>query len=157
MWIRCLAQGTNIALGSDLNQRLPGHKYGTLSAELRCYPKWKFNPCPDEPRFIIFWKHCRCTSAGFWQSYLIRVNYVFNSNWKQVQTIVTGMLQGNRIKIGWEGDKNYTCPLVITSEIYKGQVILPKSLVLQDECFGKNYSRKSYTILLPYVLYCIRF
>ena len=37
-------------------------------------------------------------------------------------------------------DKNSTRPLVITSEIQKGRVILPKALVLQDECFGKNYS-----------------
>ena len=44
-----------------------------------------------------------------------------------------------------------TPPLVISSEIYKGRVILPKALVL------KNYSRKSYYILLPCVLYCIHF
>ena len=54
-------------------------------------------------------------------------------------------------------DKNSTRPLVITSEIKKGQVIPPKALVLKDECFGKNYSRKSFYILLPYVFYCIRF
>ena len=33
-------------------------------------------------------------------------------------------------------DKNPTCSLVITSEIYKGRVIFPKALVLQDECFA---------------------
>ena len=49
------------------------------------------------------------------------------------------------------GDKNSTRPLVITSEILKGRVILPIALVLKDECFGKNYSRKLYYILLPYV------
>ena len=55
------------------------------------------------------------------------------------------------------GDKNSTSPLVITSEIQKERLILPKALVLQDECFGKNYLRKSYYIYLPYVLYCISF
>ena len=55
------------------------------------------------------------------------------------------------------GDKNSTCPLVITSEIKKEQAVLPKALVLQDECFRMNYLRKSYHILLTYVLYCIRF
>ena len=57
----------------------------------------------------------------------------------------------------YPGGKISTRPLVITSEIYKGREILPKALVLQDECFGKNYSTKSYYILLPCVLYCIRF
>ena len=55
------------------------------------------------------------------------------------------------------GGKISTCPLVITSEIYKGRVILPKALVLKDECFGKNYSRKSCYILLTCVLYCTGF
>ena len=32
-----------------------------------------------------------------------------------------------------------------------------QNFCLQGECFGKNYSRKSYYILLPYVLYCICF
>ena len=50
------------------------------------------------------------------------------------------------------GDKNSTHPLVIMSEIWKGRVILPKALVLLDECFGKNYSRKSYYILLGMLL-----
>ena len=55
------------------------------------------------------------------------------------------------------GDKNSTCPLVIRSEIWEGRVILPKAIVLQDECFGKNYSIESYYILLSYVLYCLHF
>ena len=42
-----------------------------------------------------------------------------------------------------------TRPLIITSEILKGQVILPQ--------FEKNYLRKSYYTLLLYVLYCIPF
>ena len=55
------------------------------------------------------------------------------------------------------GDKNSTRLSVITSEILKGQVILPiafamKDECFQDECFGKNYSGKSYYIILPYVL-----
>ena len=55
------------------------------------------------------------------------------------------------------GDKNSTRPLITTSDIQKGQVILAKALILQDERFGKNYSWKSHYILLPYVLYCRRF
>ena len=35
----------------------------------------------------------------------------------------------------------------------EGRVILPKALILQDEYFGKNYSRKSYYICS----YCIHF
>ena len=33
------------------------------------------------------------------------------------------------------GDKNYTPQLIITSEIYRGPIIFPKALILQDECF----------------------
>ena len=54
------------------------------------------------------------------------------------------------------GDKNSTRPLLITSEILKGRVILPKALVLQDECFGKNYSRKSYYTLMFFIVYAFR-
>ena len=50
-------------------------------------------------------------------------------------------------------DKNSTRPLVITSEIWKRWVNLPKALILEEECFGKNYSRKSYYSY--YVLFCI--
>ena len=32
-----------------------------------------------------------------------------------------------------------------------------QALVLKNECFETNYSRESYYILLPYVIYCIRF
>ena len=46
-----------------------------------------------------------------------------------------------------EGDKNSTCPLVITSEIYQGRVILPKALVLQDECFGEKFLSFHHKIL----------
>ena len=37
------------------------------------------------------------------------------------------------------GNINSTRLFVITSEIFKGRVIFPKALVLQDEYFGKNY------------------
>ena len=75
---------------------------------------------------------------------------------KQVEKLI--YLRKSQIHYGNTGDKNSTRPLVkFTSEIYKGRVIIPKALVLQDECFGKNYWRKSYCILLPYVLYCIHF
>ena len=46
------------------------------------------------------------------------------------------------------GDKNSTRPLVITSSC---------STSVQDKCFRKNYLRKSYYILLTYVLHCIHF
>ena len=51
------------------------------------------------------------------------------------------------------GGKISTHPLVITSEIYKGRVILLKALVLQDECFGKNYLMKSYYSLVFFTAY----
>ena len=28
----------------------------------------------DEPKYMLFWKHCRTTSAGFWWSNLIRIH-----------------------------------------------------------------------------------
>ena len=37
---------------------------------------------------------------------------------------------------GKTGDKISTCPLVFTSGFWKGRVILPKALVLQDECYN---------------------
>ena len=54
------------------------------------------------------------------------------------------------------GDTNSTSPLVIASEILKGREILPKGLVLQDECFGKNYLRKTYYSLMFFIAYAFK-
>ena len=53
--------------------------------------------CPAEPRFIIFWKHCRSRSAGFRRSHLIRIYTDFHSDWKYM--LINGMLQVNKINI----------------------------------------------------------
>ena len=54
------------------------------------------------------------------------------------------------------GDKNSCCPLIITSEIQKGGVILPKALLLQGECFGKNPSHIAYYSLMLFVAYAFK-
>ena len=54
------------------------------------------------------------------------------------------------------GDKNSTRPLVITSEIKEGRVILSKALILQDECFEKNYSGKSYYSIMFLIAYAFK-
>ena len=56
------------------------------------------------------------------------------------------------------GDKNSTRLLVITSEIWKGRVILLKALVLQDECIGKNAqgSHTTYYSLMSFIAYTFK-
>ena len=61
------------------------------------YELMRFNWCSVEPWIILFWKHCRSRSAGFWQSHLIRINTVFNSDCKHMLT--TGMLQVSKMKM----------------------------------------------------------
>ena len=81
-----------------VNQSLSHQKLGTQVSLHR----HSHNSCPAEPELILFWKHRRSRSAGFWWagfwwSHLIKINTV--SGWKYMLT--TWMLQVDRIKLGW--------------------------------------------------------
>ena len=56
-----------------------------------CVYCFNINPCPPDPWYILFWKHCRSGSAGFWWNHLTRIHSVFNHTIES--TVINGIVE----------------------------------------------------------------